>query len=115
TELLISRKDNIDDKLESRRMYAIRIDFQKESTRPFIAYWVDEPLDIQILECIETIFEDQFEAIYQVISLEDSEDNDNEYYDITIEAGEDPNDNDDVLTHIKLPNILPETLQIILK
>ncbi|GBC11535.2 BTB/POZ protein [Rhizophagus irregularis DAOM 181602=DAOM 197198] len=38
---------------------------------------------------------------------------DNEYYDITIEAGEDPNDN--VLAHIKLPNISPETFQIILK
>ncbi|EXX62532.1 hypothetical protein RirG_160870 [Rhizophagus irregularis DAOM 197198w] len=67
---------------------------------------------------------------------------DNEYYDITIEAGEDPNvkilrahmnilcyrssylrrtltsykkNKDNVLAHIKLPNISPETFQIILK
>jgi hypothetical protein len=68
---------------------------------------------------------------------------DDENYDITIEVGEDPNvkifhahtiilchrspylrrvlankknnNNDSVLTHIKLPNILPEIFQIILK
>ncbi|GBC11532.2 BTB/POZ protein [Rhizophagus irregularis DAOM 181602=DAOM 197198] len=38
---------------------------------------------------------------------------DDEYYDITIEVGEDPNDN--VLTHIKLSNISPEIFQTILK
>ena len=68
--------------------------------------------------------------------------NDDEYYDITIEVGNDPNvkvfrahmvilsyrspylrrilstnkkKNDDTLAHIKLPNILPETFQIILR
>ncbi|GBB87031.1 hypothetical protein RclHR1_01350006 [Rhizophagus clarus] len=68
--------------------------------------------------------------------------NDEEYYDITIEVGNDPsikifrahmvilyyrspylrrilstnkNKNDGILTHIKLPNILPETFQIILR
>ena len=67
---------------------------------------------------------------------------DDEYYDITIEVGKDPNvkifrahmiilcyrspflrrtlasnkrNNDGGLTHIKLPNILPEIFQIILK
>jgi BTB/POZ domain len=67
---------------------------------------------------------------------------DDEYYDITIEVGEDPNvkifrahmnilcyrspylrrilssnkrNNDNVLTHIRLPNILPEIFQIIRK
>jgi hypothetical protein len=67
---------------------------------------------------------------------------DDEYYDITIEVGEDPNvkifrahmnilcyrspfirrtlasnkwDHDNVLFHIKLPNILPEVFQSILK
>ena len=66
---------------------------------------------------------------------------DDEYYDITIEVGEDPNvkiirahmnilccrspylrrtlasskRNSDILTHIKLPNISPEIFQIILK
>ena len=67
---------------------------------------------------------------------------DDEYYDITIEVGKDPNvkifrahmiilcyrspflrrtlvsnkkKNDDGLTHIKLPNISPEIFQIILK
>ncbi|GBC23781.2 BTB/POZ protein [Rhizophagus irregularis DAOM 181602=DAOM 197198] len=39
---------------------------------------------------------------------------DNEYYDTTIEVGKDPNNND-VLAHIKLPNILPKTFQIILR
>ncbi|GES93499.1 hypothetical protein GLOIN_2v1782772 [Rhizophagus clarus] len=37
---------------------------------------------------------------------------DDEYYDITIEVGEDPNE---ILAHIKLPNISPEVFQIILK
>ena len=68
--------------------------------------------------------------------------NDEEYYDITIEVGSDPcvkifrahmvilyyrspylrrilstnkTKNDGTLTHIKLPNILPETFQIILR
>ena len=67
---------------------------------------------------------------------------DDEYYDITIEVGEDPNvkifrahmlilcyrspfvrrtltsnkkNNDGILAHIKLPNIPPETFQFILK
>ena len=67
---------------------------------------------------------------------------DNEYYDIIIEVGNDPyvkvfrahmvilnyrspylrrilsinkNKNDGILTHIKLPNILPEIFQIILR
>ena len=65
---------------------------------------------------------------------------DSEYYDITIEVGNDPNvkffhahmfilhyrfpylrgilstkKNDSTLTHIKLPNNLPETFQIILR
>ncbi|CAI2163029.1 16494_t:CDS:2 [Funneliformis geosporum] len=74
--------------------------------------------------------------------LECLEDNDNEFYDITIEAGNDPyvkifrahmmilyyrspylrrvlstnkKRNDETLTHIKLPNILPETFHIILR
>ncbi|GBC27387.2 BTB/POZ protein [Rhizophagus irregularis DAOM 181602=DAOM 197198] len=41
--------------------------------------------------------------------------NDDEYYDITIEVGNDPYKNDGILTHIKLPNILPEIFQIILR
>ena len=67
---------------------------------------------------------------------------DDEYYDVTVEVGEDPNvkifrshmnilcyrspylrrvltsnkkNNDNVLNHIKLPNILPEIFQIILR
>ncbi|GES83718.1 carbohydrate-binding module family 13 protein [Rhizophagus clarus] len=41
--------------------------------------------------------------------------NDEEYYDITVEVGNDPDKNDGTLTHIKLPNILPEIFQIILR
>ncbi|GES83723.1 carbohydrate-binding module family 13 protein [Rhizophagus clarus] len=40
---------------------------------------------------------------------------DDEYYDITIEVGNDPNKNDGTLTHVKLPKILPEIFQIILR
>jgi len=67
---------------------------------------------------------------------------DNEYYDITIEVGEDPNvkifrahmnilcyrspylrrvlsstkkNNDNVIAHVKLPNISPEVFHVILK
>ncbi|POG69913.1 hypothetical protein GLOIN_2v1877169 [Rhizophagus irregularis DAOM 181602=DAOM 197198] len=41
--------------------------------------------------------------------------NDDEYYDITIEVGKDPNNNDGILAHIKLSDISPEIFQIILK
>ncbi|GES83733.1 carbohydrate-binding module family 13 protein [Rhizophagus clarus] len=40
---------------------------------------------------------------------------DEEYYDITIEVGNDPYKNDGTLSHIKLPNILPEIFQTILR
>ncbi|GET03181.1 carbohydrate-binding module family 13 protein [Rhizophagus clarus] len=40
---------------------------------------------------------------------------DNEYYDITIEVGNDPYKYDGILTHIKLPNIPPEIFQTILR
>ncbi|CAG8736542.1 8604_t:CDS:2, partial [Funneliformis caledonium] len=36
-------------------VYAIGIDFQKDSTRPCIACWVDKPLGIHILESIVTV------------------------------------------------------------
>ncbi|GBC27885.2 carbohydrate-binding module family 13 protein [Rhizophagus irregularis DAOM 181602=DAOM 197198] len=41
--------------------------------------------------------------------------NDEEYYDITIEVGNDPYKNDGTLAHIKLSNISPEIFQIILR
>ena len=55
--------------------------------------------------------------------------NDKDYYDINIEVGNDPyvnyfvrrilstnkKKNDGTLAHIKLPNILPETFQVILR
>ncbi|GES76308.1 carbohydrate-binding module family 13 protein [Rhizophagus clarus] len=40
---------------------------------------------------------------------------DEEYYDITIEVGNDPDKNDETLVHIKLPNILPEIFNVILR
>ncbi|EXX53530.1 hypothetical protein RirG_243040 [Rhizophagus irregularis DAOM 197198w] len=39
---------------------------------------------------------------------------DNEYYDITIEVGNDPYRNDGNLAYIKLPNILPEIFNVVL-
>ncbi|CAB4385479.1 unnamed protein product [Rhizophagus irregularis] len=40
---------------------------------------------------------------------------DDEYYDITIEVGTDPYKDDETLSHIKLPNISPEIFEIILR
>ncbi|GES96412.1 BTB/POZ protein [Rhizophagus clarus] len=40
---------------------------------------------------------------------------DDEYYDITIEVGNDPYKNDEILVQIKLPNISPDIFQIILR
>ncbi|GES96369.1 carbohydrate-binding module family 13 protein [Rhizophagus clarus] len=40
---------------------------------------------------------------------------DDEYHDIIIEVGNDPYKNKETLVHIKLPNILPEIFQIILR
>ncbi|PKY40603.1 hypothetical protein RhiirA4_415984 [Rhizophagus irregularis] len=67
-KLLISRKDDIDHILELQPVYAIGIDFQNNSTRPCITCWVAKPFDITVLECLETIFEDQFEVIYKIIA-----------------------------------------------
>ncbi len=75
--LLISRKDDIDHVLKSQPIYAIRIDFQKDSIRPCIVCWVAKPLGIPILECLETMFEDEFEAIYHIMIPADINENDN--------------------------------------
>ncbi|CAG8585705.1 6301_t:CDS:2, partial [Funneliformis caledonium] len=65
-KLLISRKDDINDLLKSQPVYAIGIDFHNDSISPCISCWVSKPLDILILECLEAMFENQFEAIYQI-------------------------------------------------
>ncbi|GES93498.1 kinase-like domain-containing protein [Rhizophagus clarus] len=67
-KLLISRKDDIDHVLELQPVYTIGIDFQKNSTRPCIACWVTKSLDITVTECLKTIFEDQFEVIYKIVT-----------------------------------------------
>jgi hypothetical protein len=67
-KLLISRKDDIDHILELQPVYIIGIDFQKNSARPCIACWVAKSLDITVLECLETIFENQFEVIYKIVT-----------------------------------------------
>ncbi|CAG8588293.1 4711_t:CDS:2 [Funneliformis mosseae] len=65
-DLLINRKDDIDDLLKSQPVYAIGIDFLNDSIRPCISCWVVKPLDISILECLEDMFENQFDVIYQI-------------------------------------------------
>ncbi|CAG8685059.1 4589_t:CDS:2, partial [Funneliformis mosseae] len=65
-ELLISRKNDIDDLLKLQPVYAIGIDFHNDSISPCISCWVAKPLDNSILECLEAMFENQFEAIYQI-------------------------------------------------
>ncbi|CAG8588337.1 13910_t:CDS:2, partial [Funneliformis caledonium] len=78
-KLLISRKDDIDCILKSQPVYAIGIDFQKNSTSPCIACWVAKPIEIPILECLETMFDDQFEVIYRIVKpLDINDSNDNE-------------------------------------
>ncbi|RGB35370.1 hypothetical protein C1646_785439 [Rhizophagus diaphanus] len=77
-KLLISRKDDIDHILGLQPVYAIGIDFQKNSTRPCIACWVAKPLDITVLECLETIFEDQFEVIYKIVAPLNINENNNQ-------------------------------------
>ncbi|CAI2172547.1 14807_t:CDS:2 [Funneliformis geosporum] len=72
-ELLISRKEDIDDLLKSQSVYAIGIDFQNDSIRPCISCWVAKSLDISILECLEAMFNNQFEAIYQISIVDKSE------------------------------------------
>src|SRR6266540_3395152 len=74
-KLLIDRKDDIDHVLESQPIYAIGIDFQKDSIRPCIVCWVAKPLGISILECLETMFENEFKAIYQIIDINESNNN----------------------------------------
>ncbi|CAG8479139.1 11746_t:CDS:2, partial [Funneliformis mosseae] len=76
-KLLVSRKNDINHILKSQPVYAIGIDFQKDSTEPCIACWVAKPLDITILECLETMFEDQFEVIYQIVNPVNENENDN--------------------------------------
>ncbi|RGB40057.1 hypothetical protein C1646_430223 [Rhizophagus diaphanus] len=67
-KLLINRKDDIDHILELQPVYTIGIDFQKNSTRPCIACWVAKSLDITVLKCLETIFENQFNIIYKIVT-----------------------------------------------
>ncbi|GES72637.1 hypothetical protein GLOIN_2v1733465 [Rhizophagus clarus] len=76
-QLLISRKDDIDHVLELQPIYAIGVDFQKNSTRPCISCLVAKSLDITVLECLEAIFEDQFEVIYKVVTPLNIIDDDN--------------------------------------
>ncbi|PKC09447.1 HCP-like protein [Rhizophagus irregularis] len=77
-KLLISRKDDIDHILELQPVYAIGVDFQKNSTRPCIACWVAKLLDITVLECLETVFEDQFEVIYKIVAPLNINENNNQ-------------------------------------
>ncbi|CAG8572585.1 9317_t:CDS:2, partial [Funneliformis caledonium] len=60
--------------VEKLQKLLIRIDFQKDSSRPCIACWVVRPLDNPILECLETMLEDQYEVINQILIFEDNED-----------------------------------------
>jgi TPR repeat protein len=77
-KLLISRKDDVDYILNLQPVYAIGIDFQQNSTRPCIACWVAKSLDITVLECLENIFEDQFEVIYKIVIPSDINENNNQ-------------------------------------
>ncbi|GES72634.1 CBS-domain-containing protein [Rhizophagus clarus] len=77
-KLLISRKNDIDQILELQPVYTIGIDFQKNSIRPCIACWVAKSLDITVLECLETIFEDQFEVIYKIVTPLSTYENNNQ-------------------------------------
>ncbi|CAG8723656.1 11093_t:CDS:2, partial [Funneliformis caledonium] len=72
-ELLTSRKDDIDDLLKSQSVYAIGIDFKYGSLRPCISCWVAKPLDISILELLEAMFDNKYEAIYQISIPDKSE------------------------------------------
>ncbi|CAI2170106.1 579_t:CDS:2, partial [Funneliformis geosporum] len=71
-KLLIIRKNDIDCLLESQPIYAIGVDFPKNSTKPCINCWVIKSLDTPVLECLETMFDDQYEVIYQVIPINKS-------------------------------------------
>ncbi|CAB4415373.1 unnamed protein product [Rhizophagus irregularis] len=76
-KLLINRKDDIDHILELQPVYTIGIDFQKNSTRPCVACWVAKSLDITVLECLETIFENQFNIIYKIVTPLNEDNNQN--------------------------------------
>ncbi|CAI2180958.1 337_t:CDS:2 [Funneliformis geosporum] len=77
-KLLISRKGDIDCILKSQPIYSIGIDFHQSSTKPCISCWVIKSLDNPVLECIENMFDDQYEIIYQVLPVyESSNDDDN--------------------------------------
>ncbi|CAG8655260.1 14895_t:CDS:2, partial [Funneliformis mosseae] len=74
--LLSRRKSDIDCMLKSQPIYGIGIDFQKFSAKPCIICWVIKPLDNSVLECLETMFDDQYEIIYQVIPINKSSNGD---------------------------------------
>ncbi|CAG8629855.1 17650_t:CDS:2 [Funneliformis caledonium] len=76
-ESLDNRKEDIDEILKSHSVYAIGIDFQNDSIRPCISCWVAKPLDTSILEDLEAMFDNQYEAINQILIFDQSDINQN--------------------------------------
>ncbi|CAG8629469.1 7972_t:CDS:1, partial [Diversispora eburnea] len=62
-ELLRNKKKEIDKVFESQPAYFIGLDFHESSSVPHISCWTTEPLDILILEKLEELFDNEFEAM----------------------------------------------------
>ncbi|RHZ83844.1 hypothetical protein Glove_87g84 [Diversispora epigaea] len=75
--LISNKKNEIDKILESQSAYIIEPDFREGSSVPHISCWVNEPLDISILEKLEKLFDDEFEVIDCLVNKEIEEENDN--------------------------------------
>ncbi|CAG8604586.1 3788_t:CDS:2, partial [Diversispora eburnea] len=67
-KLLVDKKKEIDKVFESQPEYFIGLDFHENSSVPHISCWTTEPLDIIILEKLEELFDDEFEAMNFIIS-----------------------------------------------
>ncbi|CAG8571112.1 1992_t:CDS:2, partial [Dentiscutata erythropus] len=71
--LLEEQKANIDSILDSQNVYAVGGDFQKGYSKPCIACWVNENLDIDIKKQLLGLFHDKFEIIENIVAHTDTD------------------------------------------
>ncbi|CAG8616372.1 14115_t:CDS:2, partial [Dentiscutata heterogama] len=71
--LIEEQKANIDSILDSQHVYAVGVDFKKGYSKPCIACWVTENLDIAIKKQLLGLFQDKFEIIENIVTSTDTD------------------------------------------
>ncbi|CAG8721637.1 7502_t:CDS:1, partial [Scutellospora calospora] len=66
--LLVQKKAEIDEVLDSHTVYALGPDFQQGYLVPCIACWIAEPLDTELMKKLSALFNYKFEIISYVVN-----------------------------------------------